>query len=222
MGGSTSRSTPIKLEDAGANFMRLVGSNTGNLAQKMSGAVGKMGNVFEKTGAALEKTTSDVVQAVRSTDKGTRTGAAPARRPSSSFDRSVSESDKPGDNRPPGAEVPGPASPEAVWHKKAVKDMRRLAGEVNIDTVNGAAQRVGAEMNVAAKKLTGEMNDAARKLTGLFGGRPPTAAAARTPAGKTEPAAWKPGAATRAEAVARSREPAVRSGEGRAPRAKDD
>ena len=63
-----------------------------------------------------------------------------------------------------------PASESSLgWHKRAVSDMRKLAGEVSIDNMGGAAQRVGVEMNVAAKKISGEVNDAAKKLQGLLG-----------------------------------------------------
>ena len=52
---------------------------------------------------------------------------------------------------------------------------QRAAAEMNVVAKNAAAEmnvaakNAAAEMNVAAKKLTGEMNDAAKKLSGLFG-----------------------------------------------------
>lgn len=57
----------------------------------------------------------------------------------------------------------------SAWHIRAVSDVRKYVGEVDMDRVGGAAHRVSTEMNVAAKKLTGEMGDAAKKLSDLFG-----------------------------------------------------
>mmetsp|Transcript_32521 Transcript_32521/g.92225 ORF Transcript_32521/g.92225 Transcript_32521/m.92225 type:complete len:1170 (-) Transcript_32521:1244-4753(-) len=134
-------------DDASAKLMRAVQSS--KFGEKLSGAVGKVGSAMVKTGENVP-------------DGKTRSSpdAPIARSISASADTGIDLSDL----------EPSPLSDNSMgWHKRAVSDMRKLAGEVSIDTMGGAAQRVGAEMNVAAKKLTGEMGDAAKKLQGLFG-----------------------------------------------------